>query len=272
MKVLVLHYYCGYFDGTFSSMVDTYYNLLKYKIDVEFKIISYPDVGRTIIDIPANFGTNDLLNITTDKCFVADIIICSSCLIYNHFSVPLNELVLKANKIIILDSLDIQLSKLSVVTQYGVIPPLHEATEFDNCILLCNPSNIGNCEFKTHIYYHKFSHRRLLNPIHRKRILKSIDNVKTYQYSRILRHKKYEDHSPVVHENIGKIIFECIYYGVNVNYSADGYVSDGLSCYLELFDIEASVNHFPLPLDSDDIEQKLFMTKSDRLLRIINGG
>jgi hypothetical protein len=182
----------------------------------------------------------------------------------------MKETLFIADKIIVLDSLDIHLSKLGVKTQYGIIPPLHDAVSYDNCILLCNPSNVGSCDFETHIYFHKFSYRRLLNLKHKKKILKKVDSLYYYEFNRVLRHEHYKDHSSVVHENIGKLIFECIFYGLKVNYSAEGYVSDGLSCYLELFEIDPSINHYPLPISIESIEDKLFMKEDDLILRLIN--
>jgi len=270
MKVLALHYYCGYFDGTLTSIIDTYYNLLKFGVDVELKIISYENIGNTLRHLMHNFEDKRIVNsLTTKLNFESDIIICSSCLLYNHFTYPLKGLSLKANKVLVLDSLDIQLAKLKVETIYGIAPPLNEIVDYD-CILLCNLSNIDFCNFETHIYYHKFSHTRLLDQVHRKNILGSIGNVDIYEYSRILRHEKYKHHSRALNENIGKVIFESLYYGLKVNYSADGYVPDGLSCYLKLFNIDPSINHFPLSITEEHVREKLFMKKDDLLLELIN--
>jgi len=270
MKVLLVHYYCGYFDGTFTSIIDTYYNLQKFGIDAELKIISYENFGNSLRHIMNNFSDKHLVNsLTTKLSFEADAIICSSCLLYNNFWYPLKRLSLNANQILVLDSLDIQLGKLKVETVYGVIPPLNEVIDY-KCILLCNQSNIDFCDLETYIYYHKFSSKRLLDNVHKKNVLNSIGNVHIYEYNRILRHEKYKDSWAALNENIGKVIFESLYYGLKVNYSADGYVPDGLSCYLRLFDIDPSINHFPLLITEEHIKEKLFMDKNDLLLELIN--
>lgn len=268
-RILILHYYSGYFDGTFTSMVDLYNNLLDYNIDVEFKIITQMKISESVTSINKNFKQTNLLNLTIDKCFDADTIVCSSCLLYNHFSFPINSLELKANRIIVLDSVDNQLSKAHIKTKYGLIPPLETKIHDHNCIFLCNPSNIGSCSLKTYIYYHKLSEKRLNNLKHKEKILDSMEDYKTYTYNRLIRHKKYKDMTPVWYENIGKVIFESIYFGLEVNYLADGFVLDGLNYYLKLFDIDPTINHFPLPITPDDIENVLFMKETDLLLDLL---
>lgn len=270
MKTILVHYYCGYHTGTYTSIIDLYYNLLKYEVDVELKIIC-SDVGEAVPFFMDNYDEMCLLSsLTKEKEFNADIIICSSVLLYNIFTVPLEGLKLNANKILILDSLEDQLSKRKIETCYGIIPPLHEVVDTSNSIFLCNPSNMGFHDLETHIYYHKFSKRRLLNIKHKKNILDSINNVKVYDYNRLKRYTRCDHYIPIFVENIGKIIFECIYFRIPVNYSKSTHGVDGLYFYLELFNVDPTINHYPLPISRKDIKRKLFMDDDDLILRMIN--
>jgi hypothetical protein len=267
MKIILVHYYHGEFDEDFTSIIDTYYNLKRLGFAPKLKIIT-KNLEKTVDRMSRYFGDKNLLQFATGDYFEADIIICSSRLLFNNFDVPLETLVFNAKKIIVLDSIDIPFSSLAVETKYGIIPPLHEITNYD-CILLCNPSGVYSCQFETIEYYHKFSNERLSNKIYKDNFLKNINYSKVYNYSRSMHYTDYLNHSETFNENIGKIIFESVFYGIPVNYYFDIVMFDGLSYYLRLFGLNPSFNYLPLPIDKSDIEDKLFMKEDDPLIRII---
>jgi hypothetical protein len=209
-----------------------------------------------------NFGIPEITKcFTSERKFEADVIICSPCLLYNAFDTNIDNVELIADKIIILDSLEIQLSKLKIETSIGVFPPLNEKVNYKNCILLCNPSGFDSCTFETHEYYHKFSKRRLHDFKHTNIIRKRFDASGIYNYNRRIRHEEFKQYYSAYNENIGKIIFETIYLDGIVNYSSEKFTEDGLGYYLKLFGIDPAKDHTPLRISKQDIIDKLLCMK-----------
>ena len=69
-------------------------------------------------------------------------------------------------------------------------------------------------------------------------------------------------------ENIGKRIFETIFLGNNVNYHKSS-IKDGLYYYLKLFGIDSQIDHFPLKITKDDVEEHLSFRQNDKILEIL---
>lgn len=295
-------------EGVMTTMIDLFYNLREYK-NVEFKIIcpdiylidennkqnsiclDFPEtikyykyksdfinIDRTneveydkdrndiTCNIPFLQYNQNFGDISLSKCvekepanFEADIIICSARLLYEIISGA--NISLKYKRLLVIDSLDILKSKL------GIFPNLESIIDGE-AVFFVNPANKRNSKCNQQIYYNKFSERRLkwlaFSNIIKKKKRKEIIN-----YSR--KNKKKGEIFPNKYaDNIGKSIFENIYLGYNVNYYPDGmFMNDGLSYYLNLFNIDAWKKHEPLTIPKGEIKEKLFFHNSDVLLGYI---
>jgi hypothetical protein len=205
-----------------------------------------------------NFGDIFLHNklIYLPAKFEADTIICSGRILFEMLQDDV-DLELKCNKMYVIDSLDILRSKL------GIYPNLDDAVPTDDCTFLVNPANIRNTKFKQTIHYIKFSKKRLDLLFQTRRGLSNI-----LEYKRISK-KKGELYPEKYAENMGKTIFEHLYYGKTVNYYTDGlFTDDGLMYYLQLFGIDGSKNHIPLKISREEIEKKLFVNLKDFIFRM----
>jgi len=241
---LILHHHSGRANGTLTSMIDTYFNLQ----DVELKIISGDHVHNTIQFIRDNdyFGDKGILNcLTKDLSFEANTIICSAKLLVdiNVFNIKI-----KCKRMIVLDSLDIFKLNKNIVS--FSIPTL-------DMIFLCNPAN--KVPFKTHEYYHKFSHKRLDT-------LKKSCELQIY--SRMSRDDIIVDNIPF--ENIGKRVWENLYHGTKVLYQPDGLrIEDGLCYYMKLFGLDCNKEKI-LSVTREQIVDKLFMKEDDLIYELLS--
>lgn len=239
---LIVFYHSGRANGVLTSIIDTYLNLSE-RIDITLKI-NTNDVGQFYLLCKRNkfFGFPDIMKcVTLTTEFEAETIITSTKILYDDIS-------LKCNKLILLDSLDIAKAK------FGLFP--EPKNPCDNTILLCNPATMNDW-FNCKEYYHKFSPMRL----------NTLDSCRQLVYMRVNKEDIYIGDS-IYFENIGKSIFEMSYLGRSVTYYGDK-IHDGLYYYLKLFGIDGEQDHILLPLTTQDIEQKLMMKDDDLLLELI---
>jgi len=176
--------------------------------------------------------------------------ICSSRLLYEKM---LGRLKLKfkmgTGNLFILDTLDLYKSNVRAIPNLDIAIPknLHRLFYFSN------PANFIKGK-KNIEYYHKFSQRRL----------DTLELNDVYNYQRDKEKIKVKGN---YYENIGKSIFEHLYHGKKVNYSARNMtIKDGLYYYLKLFGIDGSKDHFPLNISRDEIKDKLFMKDDDVMI------
>ncbi len=204
-----------------------------------------------------NFGDFNLLHsIEQDKKkFKDDIVICSARLIYEILMGA--DIEIECDKIIVLDSLDTYKSKI------GMFPDFDDlfSTMFRNTevIQLSNPANMRETKYRQVEYYHKFSIRRL-NALKQSERLKGV-----YCFSRTNKDKtKITENCHF--ENMGKGIFEHLYFGKAVRYETDGmYTKDGLWYYLNLFGIDAEKRQLIKGIGRTKIKDKLFYKNNDFL-------
>lgn len=266
MKPLLLYNYYDVIDGVFASIIDMYYNLSNY-IDVDLKIVT--DKPEQCIKHLFKNNSGDLVNkITVDTEFEADIIICSTRLLYDEICK------IKCKRLLILDSLDLSKSI------YGVQPDIRlylPNMSSEDIIFLCNPANIiSGCDYAAQLeYYQKLSKERINKlPINYIRYLGDYNLEKKYFHSIFNYRRTSKYYSEIKRgqyfENVGRLIFEHIYFNNKVNYYTDGmFMQDGLYYYLKLFGVDASIEHTPLPINKEMVEKTLFMDKNDKILRFV---
>ena len=264
---LVLHYYSGAIDGVFTSMVDTYYNLLEFGNNTELRIVC-DDVATAAPHITKNFRNQKLITkITKDLFFDYDTIVCSSHLIYHK-----PEITLTTNKLIILDSLDLAFSK------YGKYQPFNTFNNIisgNNCTVLTNPSTLNSSGKKEVEYYHKFSKQRINNlQIRISKYSSNRDSESLWIKEEIDFRRSDRPHTLIdgdmYFENIGKMIFEHLMFEKKVNYFTDGmFVKDGLYYYLKLIGVDGEIDHTPIEVDREIIFEKLFPKEDDLLFEMV---
>jgi hypothetical protein len=252
---LIIQNHWGIVTGTFTSIIDTFLNLKKFKKDVELITISdhKPSEIIKLFFKNSKFGRSSLMKSFTKECeFDNEIIICSARLLTDCMTDK--KIKIRAKKLIVLDSLDLARKK------YGIGPDFDLAVNADECIFLINPANKGITKFKEYVYYHKFNKNRL--------DLKYFPQRKL-NYSRSKK-KFIKIQEGEYFENIGKGILEHLYKGYIVNYNTDGmFTKDGLFYYLKLFGIDATKNYKPLIIPKSKIQRHLFMNKNDLLLDLL---
>ena len=250
----------GSISGEFTTIVDLYHNLRGFGVNVELGIfVDNKKLTHNCIRHLIQNNNRDLLkNITIENIFESDLIICTSSLVFNK------SIIISSENLFILDTLDL------VKNDY-ILPEIC----CKSVTLFSNPANITDkIPFNQIEYYHKFSKERLDNPpVYYKTVLNGIKYEKfildCYVYNRVL--KKEANIKPgEFFENIGKRIFEHLYYDKYVVYECDGAVKpDGLYYYLKLFDIDGFIKHSPLLIPKQMVIQKLFMNGDDKLLNEI---
>lgn len=93
---------------------------------------------------------------------------------------------------------------------------------------------------------------------------KQLFDCSEYHY---VRHEKIGNE---YFENIGKLIFEFIYYNKKVKYFNTNYSKpDGLTYYLKLFNIDDTYSQY-LNITKQDVINKLFMKNDDLLLHLVD--
>ena len=180
-----------------------------------------------------NFGDFNLIHsVVQDKrVFNARTIVCSARLIYEILMGA--DIELECNKIIILDSLDTYKSKM------GIFPDFDDLfdTMLNNSFVvqLSNLANFRETKYKQIEYYQKLSYRRL-------DALKKtgyFDGKTEYVFDRGTKEKTQI--VDLYHfENVGRGIFEHLFYNIPVHYKTNGmFTKDGLWFYLNRLGIDA---------------------------------
>lgn len=262
MKPLILYYYKGWVDGVFALVVDLYYNLSIY-MDVEL-IIYTEDAGTCVRHLIKNNNSDLLTKITNTKKIETDLIICSCETLYDK------TFDINCDKIIMLDNMD--LAKSIYGDGFNIN---HYIPDCSTIYLLSNPANILEDFVGTQfVYYQKFSEKRLNSlPLNYKKNLQDLDTrryfYEIYEYKRSGKPHMEFNHNQFF-ENVGRLIFEHIYFNYKVNYNIDGmFTKDGLYYYLKLFGVDGTINHKPLPIFKSDIIEKLFIKNNDMILELI---
>ena len=262
MKTLILSYNDGiYISGSYTTVVDLFFNLRDH-MDIEFKTIIDLDPISIMryYKLHKFFGDGRILSgLTRDVDYESDIIIITCEMLAmlsqgqagcmgNPFKINIG-----CDKLILLDSLDIQKFR-------NTPPSIENNVDCNECILMGNPANDGILPIKMHEYYHKFSSTRLTTVAIPKQ---------PFDYCRVdKRHIELSEGH--FFENIGKVIFENILVGNMVDYTPAGLIGkDGLCYYLDLFGVDPFVKHAPLNINPDDIVDKLFFKKTDKILEVL---
>ena len=206
-----------------------------------------------------NFGDFNLLHSIEQKQkkFKDNIIVCSARLIYEILMGA--DIELECNKLLVLDSLDTYKSKI------GMFPDFDDLfdTMFKNAqvIQLSNPATFRETKYDQREYYHKLSYRRL-NALKQSGHLKDEINFKR------TRSEKGDIGDGNYFENIGKQLFEHLYFQKKVNYFADGaFTFDGMWFYLNKFGIDGSKDFKDIKMPRSLIKNHLFMKNIDELLK-----
>lgn len=243
----------GRLTGAFTSIVDAFININKYK-SVKLKTFLRMSSTRWVDLCFKNkqFGSPKIvLSSTWDNKFHSEIIVCSGRFLLD---IILYKLDVKCDKLIILDSFDIACPRYF---------PEKTIVEKDiptkNYILLANKANLKRMN-NSYEYYHKFSKERL--------------GTLTFEEDKFFYSRKdkwyIKNGKRSWFENIGKGIFERLYHNVEVYYSTKGMKQkDGLYYYINLFGIDGEKNQYPLEISKNDIEEKLLMKEDDLLLKLL---
>jgi hypothetical protein len=128
-------------------------------------------------------------------------------------------------------------------------------------IQLSNPATFRETKYDQREYYHKLSYRRL-NALKQSGHLKDEINFKR------TRSDKGDIGDGNYFENIGKQLFEHLYFQKKVNYYADGaFTFDGMWFYLNKFGIDGSKDFKDIKMPKSLIKNHLFMKNVDELLK-----
>lgn len=279
-KKIVLLFHFFQCNGSYTSIIDLYFNLIKCGIDVKLYIIlnnsSSTLFFKTLNEFPKFEFTlikKDNLNILNDTT-----IITTAGTVYNLYD---KIITLKYNKIIILDG-GIFFSNYSIGINNNIY------NDIDNRLILGNPFNSRYFTDNYFIYYHKFSLSRLehLKKKYTKNInLKEVlirNEVSTGQNKLIkisdfhsyksYSYKRWFQKNPKLSyfENIGKLIFEYKYMNKKVFYSAKNKtIDDGLTDYLRLFNINDNLDQ-EITITSEEVIDKLGFKNNDLILELID--
>ena len=210
------------------------------------------------LKVNRNFGDFTLLfSIEQEKrIYEAETIICSGRLIYEILNGE--DIELKCDRLIVLDSLDTWKSKVGIFPDFDdYFKTIEKTTDITQ---LSNPANFRESEYRQIEYYHKFSYRRL-NAMRDSGLLK--DN---YVFKRAGKEKT--DIGEGLHfENMGKGMFEHLWFGREVEYQTDGmFMEDGLYYYMKLFDLDAFENQ-KIRIGKRKFMNHLFYKTTDYLFR-----
>jgi len=295
--ITIFDLYSGGINGTNTSMIDLYFFLRdKFDVKLAYKLSTPNDFRNLLDDFHKNFCESHLGIINE---FVKSRIDNTNTIITNFYTLTQTDIKLYCDKLIILDS--------AGVMNYKEFPM--ENIYANKIIFFGNPSNDLFEDIDFVEYYHKFSSDRLeyimdkFTPISKSlttklnfdeedychvvqfkkyfnKYNKSINNYDfshlknsytTYPHgcSSFLYQRWYEIQPNVFIENIGKLIFEFLYFNKFVYYSCKNKsIDDGLHHYLSLFNIDDSIDQ-SLNISPYDIEQKLVYNNDDFILELL---
>lgn len=206
-----------------------------------------------------NFGDFNLFHSIEQKQtkFKADRIVCSARLLYEILMGA--DIELECNKLFVLDSLDTYKSKIGMFPDFDdIFDTMFKDTQV---IQFSNPATFRETKYDQREYYHKFSYRRL-------NALNQSGNLKDELNFRRNRSDKGDIGDGNYFENIGKQLFEHLYFRKRVNYYADGvFTKDGMWFYLTQFGIDGNKDLEDIKMSKGDIMNYLFLKSSDELLR-----
>jgi hypothetical protein len=199
-----------------------------------------------------NFGDFNLIHsIVQDKnVFSARTVICSARLIYEILMGA--DIEIKCNKLIVLDSLDTYKSKVGIFPDFD---DLFDTMFYETHVSqLSNPANFKETRYKQVEYYHKFNVRRL-------RALKQSGYFKQrYIFNRTNKEKTMIGEGAHF-ENMGKGIFEHLWFDIPVDYRTEGmFTKDGLWYYLKLVDIDPDKDQ---TITKNQVDLNKFIMKED---------
>jgi hypothetical protein len=206
-----------------------------------------------------NFGDFNLLfGITQDqKKFKSEIIICSGRLIYEILNGANIEL--ECDRLIVLDSMDTWKSKVGIFPDFDdYFKTIEKTTDITQ---LSNPATMRESNYRQIEYYHKFSYRRL-------NALRDIGWLKdNYVFKRAGKEKT--DIGEGLHfENMGKGMFEHLWFGREVEYKTDGmFMEDGLYYYMKLFGLDAFEDQ-KIRIEKKEFMNHLFYKTTDYLYKL----
>lgn len=254
--IKIIGLWSGSINGVLTSTIDLYYNLRKY-IDVEFHLCVNKDDMSSCIRHLINNNNRDLLQkITIQKIFKSKVVICTSFIIYSKISIV-------SDNLFILDTFDL-------VKNNFVLPKI----ECDNVLFFANPANLERIQYPAVEYYHKFSDDRLNNlpAYYQPNLYRGVPEL---FLSEVLNYNRTNKaYSKIWYngyfENIGKRIFEHLFFNKIVNYDSIGLNKpDGLFYYLKLFGIDGFESRNNIKISEHIIKEKLFMGENDQILNSI---
>ena len=273
--VQILIYY-PYFDGTSTSLIDTYYNLKRYGVDVECYIAVDTDNVKQNIEyiktlkksVPSDFVSRTIpLNQIYDKQF--DNLIVSFGIF--RFVERLPD---KYNHLFILDAGRIAHDAILNGSKY-----INYVKQLCNTTVYGNKANDKLCQMENYkIWYHKFSQERFNHlkqlPLEQKTITTADREQKGHMkfnnlFSNEYCFSRYKKDEGIFRENIGKMIFEFSALGKKVLYKpTNKFCDDGLTEYLELFGIDDTKEQ-EIHITEEELFDKLGMKRDDVLLNDI---
>lgn len=280
----IINYANKTISGSIFTLSDLYLFLknsqTQYNIKQEmifFDLINKNDflLSKNIFQALQNYTCTEFSIANKFKIFEDDIIITSTYVLFHVLPK------LKCKKLIILDSLDYH-----IMVDNGTINFILEYYKNIDIIFLLNPFNFYYKEdkilLKKYLYFSKLSDIRLnlLNNSDDDRVLirdKCLQNIykKTflyedrYKFINTLQFRKFAfirlQHMQGLYiENIGKMLFEFIFLGKEVDYyAANKIVDDGLHFYLEQLGIDDNIDNLDIKIEQKKLLNKVVFGKND---------
>lgn len=262
------------FSGSVTSIIDIFYSLLQYNKNIELLII-YKDI-KHILEFKQYFPKNTIfINYTKFKQNSFDILICSCSILKSNF---INLKIFKYERLILLDantifSMYINQNNKFFDTIYDLKNVLFFGNDCNKKFLDCNKIMYIN-------YLHKFSQQRLYT-LAKPVINNCVINVTSETYkNRGIKHLDphsyfglfycrhiYFGKNNIYFENIGKLLFEFLFFKKYVYYSPKNknFLKDGMSEYLCSVGIDDT---YEQELTGIDINPLIF-NNTDILLKYI---
>lgn len=279
MSISLFYPFKGAPCGTFTSIVDTYFNLRKFGYKPKLKLLVDKKDYLFLLKFIKNYIGENIVEIIDKDDIINDDIIIMSISSQRYFEK--NKNIFNCNKLIYLDSG--RFARIYFETFNKKDLKLNEYPQGKKeTIFFCNPHNQQFVD-NSICYFHKFSYERL-NHIKPKKLNDMILDVDRYdiiknqknknfnifplEYNAYNYHRHYL-YGNTFYENIGKLIFEFNYHNKNVFYSPKNkMIDDGLTHYLNLFNINDNEKQI-LNISKNEMEHKLFMNKNDELLQVL---
>ena len=277
-KKIVLLFYFFQCNGSYTSIIDLYFNLIKYRIDVELYIIlknsSNALFFKTLCEFPKfkfNLITLERLHTIIDD---TSILITTAGTVF--FSYPYIKS-LKYKDIIILDGSIFFTNECKNINNSEYYQKLNKYK------ILGNPYN--KKYFKEdnnyYTYYHKFSIERLnylnnrYSSISKGSLIRDSSIKSQFYFNMFHKYSCYKykrchywDNN-IYFENIGKLIFEYKYMNKKVFYSTENKtIDDGLTYYLKLFDIDDKFDQ-EITITPEEVIDKLGFKNNDLILELL---